>query len=140
MINNSRYLVTRDGSGTWRILDTLDDNIQNILRAGNPEADIPDDSDAVTLLTDGQFTALIQTAVSLGYNLSDENIMNMGNLYPPAKDDMGVDILPEIIEKSNIAYNKLNLVEKILSKDMQPDDMVNIINAVTNIGGNTEVE
>ena len=32
MINNSRYLVTRDNTGTWRILDTMDTNIQNILR------------------------------------------------------------------------------------------------------------
>jgi len=59
----SQYVATKDeGTRTWRILDTWHD----ILRDMNPEDDIPDDSPAVTLLTEGGFIALVKEASRLG--------------------------------------------------------------------------
>ena len=44
------------------------------------------------------------------------------------------------MNKGNLASDKLNLAEKILSKDIQADDMINLINAISSIGGNIDVE
>ena len=59
----SQYIATKDeGTNTWRILDTWHD----ILREMNPEDDIPDDSPAVTVVTEGGFIALVKEASRLG--------------------------------------------------------------------------
>jgi len=59
----SQYVATKDeGTQTWRILDTW----HGILRDMNPEDDIPDDSPAVTILTEGGFIALVKEASRLG--------------------------------------------------------------------------
>lgn len=59
----SQYIATKDeGTNTWRILDTWHD----ILREMSPEDDIPDDSLAVTIITEGGFIALVKEASRLG--------------------------------------------------------------------------
>lgn len=59
----SQYVATKDESTqTWRILDTWHD----ALREMNPEDDVPDDSPAITVLTEGGFIALVKEASRLG--------------------------------------------------------------------------
>jgi|TARA_R110000824_G_scaffold16546_2_gene68551 hypothetical protein len=59
---NNQYVATKDSTGTWRVLDTWHDD----LRALDPDGEIPDDSDAVTLISEGAFLALVKEAARLG--------------------------------------------------------------------------
>ena len=60
--NEQQYVALKDESGTWRILNTWHEDIKNL----NADSDIPDDSDAVGILSEGQFIALIKEAGRLG--------------------------------------------------------------------------
>ena len=58
-----QYTAVRDETtNTWRILDTWHD----ALRVIDPEDDIPDDNEAVKILTEGEFIALIKEAGRVG--------------------------------------------------------------------------
>jgi len=60
--NEQRYVATKDETNTWRILDAW----HEALKQADAEDDIPDDSPAVTVLSEGMFNALIMEAGSLG--------------------------------------------------------------------------
>ena len=58
-----QYIANKDETTqTWRILDTWHD----ALRSLSPEDEVPDDSEAVTILTEGAFISLIKEAGRLG--------------------------------------------------------------------------
>jgi len=57
-----QYVATKDNAGTWRILDTWHDDLTKL----DPEAEISDDSQAVTVLSEGAFLALVREATRLG--------------------------------------------------------------------------
>ena len=58
-----QYTALKDEiTNTWRILDTWSDELKNL----DPEDDIPDDSKAVTVITEGGFLAIIREAARLG--------------------------------------------------------------------------
>ena len=58
-VNEQQYAALKDeSSGLWRILNTWHDDLKNL----NADDNIPDDSDAVTTLSEGQFIALIKEA------------------------------------------------------------------------------
>ena len=59
----SQYIATKDeATNTWRILDTWHDVLRNM----EPDDDVPDDSPAVTVITEGGFIALVKEASRLG--------------------------------------------------------------------------
>ena len=58
----TQYVAMKDENGTWRVLNTWHDDIKNL----DADSDIPDDSTAVLVLSEGQFIALIKEAASLG--------------------------------------------------------------------------
>ena len=60
--NGQQYIAPKDDKGTCRILDTWHADLKMM----SAEDDIPDDSPAVTSLSEGQFIALIREAGSLG--------------------------------------------------------------------------
>ncbi len=60
--NEQQYVALKDESGTWRILNTWHEDIKNL----DADSDIPDDSNAVVILSEGQFIALIKEAGRLG--------------------------------------------------------------------------
>ena len=58
-----QYVANRDEvTHTWRILDSWHEELMNL----GPEDDIPDDSSALTILTEGAFIALVKEAAKLG--------------------------------------------------------------------------
>ena len=60
---NNQYVATKDETTqAWRILDTWHED----LRMMEPDADIPDDSPAVTILTEGAFISLVKEAARMG--------------------------------------------------------------------------
>ena len=57
-----QYVAQKDGTGTWRILDTWHEDLTKL----DPEDEIDDSSDAVTVLSEGGFLALVREATRLG--------------------------------------------------------------------------
>tara|TARA_B100001964_G_C14014033_1_gene500728 strand:- start:2 stop:448 length:447 start_codon:yes stop_codon:yes gene_type:complete len=59
---DQQYIANKDERGTWRILNTWHDDVK-VLSA---DSDIPDDSEAITVLTEGEFIALLKEATRTG--------------------------------------------------------------------------
>ena len=60
---DQQYVANRDdATQTWRVLDTWHDALTQI----GPEDEIPDDSPAVTLISEGAFIAVVREASRLG--------------------------------------------------------------------------
>ena len=58
-----QYVASKDETtNTWRILNTWSDELKNL----QVEDDVPDDNPAVTVLTEGEFIALVKEAARLG--------------------------------------------------------------------------
>ena len=58
-----QYIAVKDETTrTWRILDTWHDALKPL----DPEDDVPDDNEAVTILTEGAFISLVREATRLG--------------------------------------------------------------------------
>jgi hypothetical protein len=58
-----QYSAVRDETtNTWRILDTWHDALRKL----DPDDDIPDENDAVKILTEGEFISLMKEAARLG--------------------------------------------------------------------------
>ena len=60
--NEQQYVALKDDKNTWRILDTWHEDIKSL----DADSDIPDDSNAVVVLSEGQFIALVKEAGRLG--------------------------------------------------------------------------
>ena len=60
--SEQQYTALKDETGTWRILDTWHDDLKHL----DVEDEVPDDSEAVVVFTEGQFIALIKEAGRLG--------------------------------------------------------------------------
>jgi len=62
-VNEQQYVALKDeSSGLWRVLNTWHEDLKSL----NADDDIPDNSEAVTTLSEGQFIALIKEAGRLG--------------------------------------------------------------------------
>ena len=59
---DQQYVALKDESGTWRVLNTWHEDLKHL----NADDDIEDSSEAVTVLSEGQFIALIKEAASAG--------------------------------------------------------------------------
>ena len=58
-----QYVAHRDETTqTWRILDTWNESLMDL----GPDDEIPDDSEAVTLISEGAFIAVVREASRLG--------------------------------------------------------------------------
>ena len=58
-----QYVATKDEvTNTWRILNTWSDELKTL----QVDDDVPDDNPAVTVLTEGEFIALVREAARLG--------------------------------------------------------------------------
>lgn len=60
--SGQQYVAAKDDAGTWRILNTWHEDLKTM----NADEDVPDNSSAVILLSEGQFIALIKEAASQG--------------------------------------------------------------------------
>ena len=57
-----QYVAQKDNTGTWRILDTWHEDLTKL----SPEDEVDDSSEAVTVLSEGGFLALIRESTRLG--------------------------------------------------------------------------
>ena len=60
--SEQQYVALKDETGTWRILDTWHDDLKHL----DVEDEVPDNSEAVVVFSEGQFIALIKEAGRLG--------------------------------------------------------------------------
>ena len=71
-----QYVAVKDETTqTWRILDTW----HEALKSFDPDDDVPDDSAAVNVLTEGQFLAIVKEAARLGV-LQNVNLSSVENV------------------------------------------------------------
>ena len=105
---DTQYIAVRDeASRTWRILDSWHET----LSAYSVEDEVPDDSPAIKILTEGEFIVLVREAARIGIL---ENA-NLGNDEP----NMDFDIISEEhestvseMEKELVQYKSdINLLE-----------------------------
>lgn len=83
--NEQQYVALRDDTtNTWRILNTWHDDIRNL----DADSDIPDESPAVTVFSEGQFLALIKEAGRLGV-LANASF-GVEGVDPETELDMGI--------------------------------------------------
>jgi SMC interacting uncharacterized protein involved in chromosome segregation len=68
-----QYVAMKDETTqTWRVLDTWHEELKNL----DPEDDVSDESKAVSVLTEGQFLAIVKEAARLGV-LQNVNLSNV---------------------------------------------------------------
>ena len=102
MMNESgqQYVAIKDDKNTWRILDTWHADLKML----TADDDIPDDSDAVVALSEGQFIALIKEAASQGVL---ENI-NMSSDADTAELEDEIDSKNKEIEQLKAQLSTVN--------------------------------
>jgi hypothetical protein len=61
--HSAQYVADLDPNGTWRILNAWHSSLQGF---DPDEDDVPDDHEAVTLITEGAFEALVKHATAEG--------------------------------------------------------------------------
>ena len=105
---NNQYVATKDTLGTWRVLDTWHDD----LRALDPDGEIPDDSDAVTIITEGAFLSLVKEASRLGV---------LANAAFTEQTDMEREILDKESEVLDLREKLVKYEEDIFTLKQQPD-------------------
>ena len=90
--SGQQYVALKDETGTWRVLNTWHEDLKNM----NADDDIPDNSSAVIVLSEGQFIALIKEAGSQGV-LENVNFTS----------DVDTTELEHEIESKNIEIDRL---------------------------------
>ena len=144
---DQQYIATRDGkTGTWRILDTWHQS----LAEKNPDDDIPDDHESITLVSEGAFLALIKEA---GY----QGILDSA----AGHDGVSYEDYDDIVREKNILEVKLEEIvseeptnkgksEALEISEKKLDTIVKLsqlgelnektIDAIMKMGGNSEVK
>ena len=144
---DQQYIATRDGkTGTWRILDTWHMSLEE----KNPDDDIPDDHESITLVSEGAFLALIKEA---GYQgILDSAVGNDGVSYEDYDDIVqeknNLEMkLEEMTSEVSVDSGKSEAFEK---SEKKLDTIVKLsqlgelnektIDAIMKMGGNSEVK
>ena len=119
-----QYIATKDEvTQTWRILDTWHDELRSL----GPEDDVPDDSGAITILTEGAFISLVKEASRIGVlqnasaaSLNDEPDYGENITIIQEKDDRigqyerEIDILKRKADESETFRIKEKALEAVL--------------------------
>ena len=98
---DEQYIANRDESGTWRLLDTWHTD----LKSSGPEDEVSDNSEAVTLLSEGAFISLMKEAGRLGIL---DSVTDSG--------DQSSAEIDEIIVDYNATKEKVAELQKELSE------------------------
>ena len=119
-----QYVATKDEvTQTWRILDTWHDELRSL----GPEDDVPDDSEAITILTEGAFISLVKEASRIGVlqnasaaSLNDESDYGENITIIQEKDDRigqyerEIEILKRKADESETFRIKEKALEAVL--------------------------
>ena len=120
-----QWVATKDETtNTWRILNTWHESLKSM----DPEEDIPDDSPAVTLVTEGAFIALFREAARLGVieNASFGNNSEEYEIELEAKDEVISKLKTELASKQTVIEAKPAFSEARLFKLEIADKMMKL--------------
>ena len=121
---DQQYVAVKDTTGTWRVLNTW----HNDLKLLDADSDIPDDSEAITILSEGQFIALIKEAASQGvlsnatFNNNNEELENELTEVCNERDQ-----LKEELEKVKSIQSKPKRSEKYDLKEKAMDSILKLV-------------
>ena len=121
---DQQYVAIKDATGTWRVLNTW----HNDLKLLDADSDIPDDSEAITILSEGQFIALIKEAGSQGVLSNatfNSNTEELENELTEAYNER--DQLKEELEKLNSIQSKPKRSEKYDLKEKAMDSILKLV-------------
>ena len=120
-----QWVATKDETtNTWRILNTWHESLKSM----DPEEDIPDDSPAVTLVTEGAFIALFREAARLGVieNASFGDNSEEYEIELEAKDEVISKLKTELASKQTVIEAKPAISEARLFKLEIADKMMKL--------------
>tara|TARA_R100000306_G_C4288138_1_gene98622 strand:+ start:66 stop:506 length:441 start_codon:yes stop_codon:yes gene_type:complete len=110
----TQYVASKDGTThTWRILDTWNEALNKL----SPDDDIPDDCPAVTILTEGEFIALIKEATRLGV-LENASMLSDTEGSDEEVDELNTQVSE--IQKELVKYKEENTLLKQKLQDTEP--------------------
>jgi len=110
----TQYVAFKDTTThTWRMLDTWHEALGSL----NPDDDIPDDCPAVTILTEGEFIALIKEATRLGV-LENAALSSDAEDSDEEVDGLNTQLLE--IQKELVKYKEENSLLKQKLQDTEP--------------------
>ena len=138
----AQYVANKDEeTKTWRILDTWHDD----LRAIGPEDEVPDDSKAVSILTEGAFIALVKEAARLGVlensqfgtgeaEFESQMLDKDQELHALREDMLTKDLEIEKLQK------RINATEDYVLKEKAMESILKLaaMSDVTNLSANNE--
>ena len=93
-----QYVANQDDTGTWRVLDTWHD----ALKVLEPDEDVPDNSPAVTMMSEGAFLALMKEASRLGVLENASSLLGNEELNTQIR-DLQEQIVTLQTEKANLS-------------------------------------
>jgi len=118
-----QYIANRDEvTHTWRILDSWHEDLMNL----GPEDDVPDDSPALNVLTEGAFIAIVKEAGRLGV------LQNAAFEGHTALEDENIALREQILElekqvgTTQEAIQHVNKSESFLLKEMAMQTMLKL--------------
>ena len=119
-----RVATKDETTNTWRILNTWHESLKSM----DPEEDIPDDSPAVTLVTEGAFIALFREAARLGVieNASFGNNSEEYEIELESKDEIISNLKSELASKQTVIEAKPAFSEARLFKLEIADKMMKL--------------
>ena len=119
----AQYVAHRDETtNTWRILDSWHEDLINL----GPEDAVEDDSNAITILTEGAFIALVKEAARLG------TLQNAAFEGHTALEDENIALREQILELEKTISSKsdeiqhVNKSESFLLKEMAMQTMLKL--------------
>jgi len=118
-----QFIANRDEvTHTWRILDSWHEDLMNL----GPEDDVPDDSSALTILTEGAFISIVKEAARLGI------LQNAAFEGHTALEDENLALREQILElekEVGITHEEIQHVQKsesFLLKEMAMKTMLKL--------------
>lgn len=128
--SGQQYVALKDETGTWRVLNTWHEDLKSM----NADDDIPDESSAVTVLSEGQFIALVKEAGSQGVleNVNFTSDVDTAELeHQIESKDIEIDRLRAELDKTNGEKQKIERVashsEEFELKEKAMDNILKLV-------------
>ena len=128
--SGQQYVALKDETGTWRVLNTWHEDLKSM----NADDDIPDESSAVTVLSEGQFIALVKEAGSQAVleNVNFTSDVDTAELeHEIESKDIEIDKLRAELDKTNGEKQKIERVashsEEFELKEKAMDNILKLV-------------
>ena len=122
-----QYTANRDDYGVWRILDTWHTEMSAMTLTD--DLDIPDESEAVLVIKEGQFLALMREVEQQGYIPEETSENNLFEIASEGTSNIGIEQELELqtlqAELAKVLIEKEQLAETVSSLQSQQNSITN---------------